>query len=216
MKKRFELRWLAAACLAFAVLASGCPTDVGNDVPGNGGGDNEVPGNGGGNNEVSGIPETYSLSEIWGLLLHGGEFYWRASWESDCGIYVARFEAGSRGGVATLSFGVSNRVVPVPEITVGPFGTFSVGGTASYPFYGEDRLSMVRTAEGSVSWTARVALWGGVPDDAAGIIKFDYSEYAIHRVAFYITAFRISTGAGPLCQLHRVEGLNGIWLYRRF
>jgi len=128
--KRFRLRcFVMAVCLAFAVLLSGCPTD---NLSNNNGPEN---GNGGAD-EVTGIPEHYTIFEMFELLVTRGPGI--GHWRSVCGTYIARFIIST--AIQEVEFGVTNRVTPIGNISVsGGAGNFNIAGRTRYPFNTEAR-----------------------------------------------------------------------------
>ena len=200
-RKRFESRWFAMAviCLALAVLFSGCPAD----------GSSNSSNNNNGNDVISGVPDTYTLSEIWVLILARNPLVYSILWSSTCGRYTAEFERGQNPAIYQLGFGVTDRLSPT--FTMAWWGPgFQIGGRANYPFNFEDRLSLGRNAEGDVTWVIRNSgLSGGM--FSQGVIRFDYYESEIRRIMFYVTEFRFGGHHWP----QYVQRLNGTWFHRR-
>jgi len=199
MRKRFKSRWFAMAviCLALAVLFSGCPTDGSSSSSSNNNSNN--------NDVVSGVPYTYTLSDIWRSLGSG-----LGSWESNCRRYNALFERRQNPAIHELRFGVTNSIMPTLTMSWSAGNIFQIGGIANYPFNFEDRLSLGRNAEGDVTWVIRNS--GASVMHSRGVIRFDYYESEIRRVMFYVEDFRFGGHHRP----HFVQGLNNnIWLYRR-
>jgi len=202
MRKRFESRWFAMAviCLALAVLFSGCPTD--------GSSSSSSSSNNNGNDVISGVPDTYTLSKIWELILARNPLVYSILWSSTCNRYSARFEREQNPAIYQLSFGVTNRLGTTFDMGWG--SGFNIGGIANYPFYGEDRLSLGRNAEGDVTWVIRNSgLTRGM--HSQGVIRFDYYESEIRRIMFYVTEFRFGGHHHP----QYVQRLNGTWFHRR-
>jgi len=199
----FESRWFAMAvvCLALAVLFSGCPTD----------GSSSSSNNNNGNDVISGVPDTYTLSEIWKLILARDPLVYSSLWSSTCNRYSARFEREQNPEIYQLGFGVSNMSAGSASEMGWDLGNlFNIGGRANYPFRNEDRLSLGRNAEGDVTWVIRNS--GVSVMHSRGVIRFDYYESEIRRVMFYVEDFRFGGHHRP----HFVQGLNNnIWLYRR-